>query len=114
MTTELEPGQAGITDEQVAASSPMVRALVVSRLELMWRACEPHILPEDDDLGPRKPDPRFVEAGIRITDRLIALYQLLKPAASEEEAETSTKDLVEAAVAAATELEARVRGPETG
>ena len=110
MTSELQPGSTGITDEQVAQSAPMVRALVVSRLELIWRACEPHILAEDDDLGPRKPDPRFVEAGVRVTDRLIALYGLLKPSVGEEEAETSTRDQVEAAVKAAQELEARVRG----
>jgi hypothetical protein len=80
---ELEAGVSGIGEEQVAASAPMVRAVVVQRLEQIWSACEPHILmsPEDLELG-RKPDPRFVEAGIRCNDRLIALYGLLKPVAA--------------------------------
>lgn len=75
----LVPGEAGINDEQVAEASPMVRALVVQRLEKIWRACEPYIIPPQDEELVRKPDPRFVEAGIRVTDRLIALYGLLKP-----------------------------------
>lgn len=75
---------AGIGDEQVADAAPLVRALVVERLEKMWRACEPFIEPEAG-----KPDPRFLEAGIRIQDRLVKLYRLeipLPPEAPEAEA----------------------------
>lgn len=74
VTVELQREGAGISEEHVSSSAPMVRALVVQRLEVMWRACEPHI---NRELG--KPDPRFVEAGIRITDRLAKLYRLDAP-----------------------------------
>ena len=78
--TQLVPGEAGIGEEQVSQSAPLVRALAVQRLEMIWAACEPHIrLSRDDlDMG-RKPDPRMVEAGIRVVDRLVGIYGLLKP-----------------------------------
>ena len=106
-TQGLVPGTAGIGDEQVAESAPMVRALVVSRLEMIWRACEPHILPPPPELGelPRRPDPRFVEAGIRVNDRLIALYGLLKPQQGAEEASTAPEESRE-------QVEAQVRALE--
>jgi hypothetical protein len=110
MEAEMVPGRAGISDEQVTQAAPMVRATVVQRLEMIWRACEPHIDPVPDELGPRKPDPRFVEAGIRVTDRLIALYGLLKPGTSEEEDHTTPTGQVEAAMDRLKELEARLRG----
>ena len=79
MSAELEPGKAGIDEKHVAESAPMVRALVVQRLEQVWRACEPHInvSQEDLDLGFRR-DPRYIEAGIRVLDRLASIYGLLK------------------------------------
>lgn len=77
--TELElPG--GIGDEQIGEAAPMVRALVVSRLETIWRTCQPHI---EGKLG--RPDPRFVEAGIRVLDRLIRLYRLDVPVAGKDD-----------------------------
>jgi len=78
--SEIVPGTARINEEQVAEAAPGVRALVVQRLEQVWRACEPHINPSQDDLdlGFRR-DPRYIEAGIRVLDRLTAIYGLLKP-----------------------------------
>lgn len=75
MTAELEAGKAGIDEEQVAESAPMVRALIVQRLEQVWRACDPHINPSKEDLdnGFRR-DPRYIEAGLRVLDRLAAIY----------------------------------------
>lgn len=109
MESELVPGRAGINDEQVAEAAPMVRAMVVQRLEMIWRACQPHIDPPPDELGPRKPDPRFVEAGIRVTDRLIALYGLLKPGTSAEEEPVAAQAQVEAAMEAVKLLESRLK-----
>jgi hypothetical protein len=112
----LIPGTHGIREEEVAESAPMVRALVVSRLEMMWRSCEPHIMPpppEDGEL-PRRPDPRFVEAGIRIVDRLTALYGLLKPQQAADEPAEQGPDAVEAAVRQVEALEARLKGPSAG
>jgi len=113
----LVPGTHGIGDEQVAESAPMVRALVVQRLEMIWRACEPHIMPPPPETEfdlPRKPDPRFVEAGIRVNDRLIALYGLLKTNPSLDKGEETTTVEVEQALKRVRELEERLRGPESG
>lgn len=111
--TDLIPGTAGISDDQVSEAAPMVRALVVSRLEKIWRACEPHILLPDPEPGepPRKPDPRFIEAGIRVNDRLIALYGLLKPQQAQDPEAGAGEDDVQAAIARAKALEARLRPP---
>lgn len=75
VTAELEAGKAGIDEEQVADSAPMVRALIVQRLEQVWRACEPHINPSPEVLesGFRR-DPRYIEAGLRVLDRLALIY----------------------------------------
>lgn len=102
---------AGINDEQVAASAPMVRALVVQRLEMMWRACEPRInLTQADVLAGRTVDPRFLESGIRITDRLVNLYQLTRPQHQMSEPDTATRvDQRELAKARISELETKVR-----
>jgi hypothetical protein len=111
----LVPGKHGIDDEQVAESAPMVRALVVSRLEMIWRACEPHIMPpppETEYDQPRKPDPRFVEAGIRVNDRLIALYGLLKTNPGLDKGEETTTVEVEQALSRVRALEERLRGPQ--
>lgn len=63
----------GIGEEEIAGSAPMVRALLVQRLEQVWATCEPHVT------GVVKPDPRFIEAGIRVLDRLERLYRLSAP-----------------------------------
>lgn len=72
--TQLEHGPTGIGEEQLQSAAPLVRSLVVQRLETIWRTCQPHI----DGTG-GKPDPRFVEAGIRVLDRLMRLYRLDAP-----------------------------------
>lgn len=72
------PAGPGISDENVATSIPYVRALVVQRLEQMWRTVDPHIQTQvNPDTGlVMRPDPRFLEAGIRILDRLSDLFRL--------------------------------------
>lgn len=70
----LDTTPTGIGEEQLADAAPLVRSLVVQRLETIWRTCQPHI----DGTGGR-PDPRFVEAGIRVLDRLMRLYRLDAP-----------------------------------
>jgi hypothetical protein len=72
--TQLEAAEGyGIGEEQVTGSAPMVRALLVQRLEQIWSTCAPHVN------GELKPDPRFIEAGIRVLDRLARLYRLDAP-----------------------------------
>ena len=105
--TQVSPFHAGIGEEELHSAAPLVRSLVVERLEKIWRTCEPHISGEAG-----KPDPRFVEAGIRVLDRLMRLYRLDAPAQAMEAPmeQASRVDLVEAALQA---LEARVAGPSS-
>jgi len=72
---EIMPVNAEVTEDDLVASQPRVRAMVLQRLELMWAACEPQIR----DFESSKPDPRFIEAGIRITDRSQKLFRLDSP-----------------------------------
>lgn len=114
--TQLVPGEAGIGEEQVAQSAPLVRALAVQRLEMIWAACEPHIrLTQDDiELG-RKPDPRFVEAGIRVVDRLINVYGLLKPQQGSLDSDTqSNEELLSIANERIVSIEQRLRDQDKG
>lgn len=105
MELELTP-EMGIGDEELSRSAPLVRALVVQRLELMWRTCEPFINAEAG-----KPDPRFIEAGIRVTDRLTRLYRLDAPVPGLNEPDSvsrvDSRELVRAQVG---QLEARMTG----
>lgn len=69
-----EPRQIG--EEEISEAAPKVRALVLERLELIWGQVEPHLHRDPDE----KPDVRFLEAGIRVLDRLSRLYRLDSPA----------------------------------
>jgi hypothetical protein len=71
----------GIGEEELADSAPWARALVLQRLEEVWQSCQPHM---NGDMG--KPDPRFIEAGIRVLDRIMRLYRLDAPQAAPPEA----------------------------
>jgi len=70
-----------LTDEDIANLAPHVRAEVLRRLERAWSACEPHLsVQRNPDTGlVMRPDVRFVEAGIRICDRLALLFRLSVP-----------------------------------
>jgi hypothetical protein len=95
----------GIGDQQVADAAPYVRALVVQRLEMLWRACEPHI----DGTG-GKPDPRYLETGVRVIDRLSRLYRLDAPEKSDLTAVTGSDVSLRAKVLKQIEdLESRVK-----
>lgn len=114
----LEPGPGrGISEENVTESAPFVRALVVSRLEQAWRACDPHIqVQRNPDTGLiMRPDPRFIEAGIRILDRLSDLYRLTKtgmpPAGVDQEDREALVGLAQLQIAA---MEDRLRETGTG
>ena len=71
--SDLQKPELGIGEDEVTGSAPFVRALLVQRLEKIWSQCEPHVD------GTVKPDPRFIEAGIRVLDRLARLYRLDQP-----------------------------------
>lgn len=95
-----------IREEDLATNQAVVRATVFARLEQIWQACEPYI---NGELG--KPDPRYLEAGIRTCDRLSKLYRLdaPQPSGGEEDGDTRV-DARELAIKAVAALEARIRG----
>jgi hypothetical protein len=97
----------GISDEDLGHQAAFVRALVVQRLEQIWATVAPHVNGQLAEEGLR-PDPRFVEAGIRVLDRLSRIYRLEAPMQSSQDA----GPVVDAAVLVSSqlrELEARVR-----
>jgi hypothetical protein len=102
---EITEAGTGIREEDVAASAPMVRALVIQRLEQIWSQCEPHVT------GAVKPDPRFIEAGIRVLDRLARLYRLeVQAAATGMPDENPVASAIDSARKQLAELEARAQG----
>lgn len=97
-----------ISEEQLADSANRVRYLVWERLERIWASCEPFL-----DSSGGKPDPRFIEAGIRTLDRLAKLYRLDNPAQKENLPDSQTAIGVREQVRAQVlELEARMRGTD--
>lgn len=99
---EIQDAGSGIREEDVAASAPLVRALLVQRLEQIWSQCEPHVT------GALKPDPRFIEAGIRVLDRLAKLYRLdIQAPPSGLPAADPVASAIDAARKQLSELEAR-------
>lgn len=100
-----------IDEEGLAQQAPVVRAEILRRLELLWTALAPHIsgLPDPDGIVYR-PDPRLVDAGLRVLRHLSVLYRLEAPRPSTPPIQaTTTEDLVQ--VTAQLEvLEARMSG----
>lgn len=105
MTGDLDLTGRGIGDTEIHDSAPLVRALLVQRLEKLWRTLEPYV---DGEL--HKPDPRFLEAGIRVLDRLERIYRLTQPVPQSQELQGDlipVAQLVQQDLAA---LEARMTG----
>jgi hypothetical protein len=103
--TSLDLSGRGIGDEQIHDSAPLVRALVVQRLEQIWTVCEPNIV---GTAG--KPDPRWAEAGIRVLDRLARLYRLDSPVPGADQPEGDLVPRADLVLAGLRELEARMSG----
>jgi hypothetical protein len=105
------PGPAPvIREDDLNDAAAEVRGVVAQRLETVWRTCEPHLGPRQNDDGSwSKPDPRFLEAGIRVLDRMMRLYRLDAPGVRlpEEVAGSDAVALVAEQLAA---LEERLRG----
>lgn len=98
-----EPRQIG--EEEISEAAPKVRALVLERLEMIWSQVQPHVdgtITREDG----RVDVRFLEAGIRVCDRLSRLYRLDQPATSAEK-ETSIIDSKALVLAQLAEIAAR-------
>lgn len=102
----IEASPRGIRDEDIHDAAPMVRALVVERLEQIWSTCSPHVTG-----GVPRPDPRFVEAGIRVLDRLMKLYRLEAPVPGADQPSGESISNSELVLAQLQELEARMSDP---
>lgn len=72
-------GPMRITDEDLVASAPAVRALLVARLEKMWAPVEAALEQSAAVGGAIPPDPRLLEIGLRIVRDEATLYRLAKP-----------------------------------
>lgn len=99
-------GPRQIGDEELADAAPRVRALVLERLEQVWATCAPHVDGTLARAGERV-DPRFVEAGIRVLDRLAKLYRLDSPQVTETRVD-SVVDPVALVEAQLAEISARM------
>lgn len=107
-TGPMETRDIAVYEDDITEAAPRVRAQTLMRLEQIWEACQPHIT---GDMG--KPDPRFIDAGIRCLDREIKLYRLDQPTVTASTAATPTQDAVRAALRAqVAELESRLPGKE--
>jgi hypothetical protein len=93
-----------LTDTEMASRRPELRAMALSRLEMLWRACEPHVTGVDAEGKPFYPDYRYVDLGMRIMDRQIRLLKVL--AADPVEAETVVDGRDPNAVKASRDLDA--------
>lgn len=104
------PQGAGISDEHLTQDAPYVRALVIARLEQAWRACEPHLMVQENPATGlvMRPDVRFVEAGIRIIDRLATLYRLHHPAKGSSEEHQGREAVAGRVLAQIEEMEAKM------
>lgn len=102
----IEASPRGIRDEDIHDAAPMVRALVVERLEQIWSTCSPHVTG-----GVPRPDPRFVEAGIRVLDRLMKLYRLEAPVPGADQPQGELISKSELVLAQLQELEQRMSDP---
>lgn len=107
----MSPLPPGISEEEVGRQAAIVRGLVVQRLEQIWRTVAPHVDGTVLEDGFR-PDPRFIEAGIRVLDRLSKLYRLDQPSRDTDSVDTITVDPAELVANQLRELETRVRGQE--
>lgn len=101
-----------IDDAKLNEDAPAIRAEVLRRLEDLWATLAPRItnVRDVDELGePVRLDPRFVEAGIRVLDRLMRLYRLDAPGVAAAEP-LSGSDVGDRVAAELLELEQRLAG----
>lgn len=105
---QLPAAAPSISEEQLVDASSQVRGVVASRLETIWGSCAPHLEPVQlEDGSWSKPDPRFLELAVRVTDRMMRLYRLDAPGRAVEVAETPV-DVREQILSHLAELEQRL------
>jgi hypothetical protein len=103
-----------VSEQHLTDNQERARGLVLFRLQQIWDVVEPHLNGKIQEEGLR-PDPRMVETGIRVLDRVTKLYRLLEPPAPPEPEDPSLAVSADrmAVEASLRELEARM-GAEHG
>lgn len=108
-----------ISDEDIVASAPRVRHLLISRLESLWEPVRVALLRdkgEGDSLAPI--DPRLLELGLRIVKEEAGIYGIAKPTrlpATEDEDEGMPAPVKRAAIMdRLEEIEDRLRNQQQG
>jgi hypothetical protein len=91
-------------EEELAQQAPLVRAQVAHYLIMTLHTCQPHM-----DGTAERVDVRFVEAGIRILDRLARLYRLDQPIPPAPDADARPVDAATIVANGLRELESRIR-----
>lgn len=78
-------GPLQITEDDLLASAPSVRALLIARYEALWKPVKVRL---DQDAGGEIPiDPRLLELGLRINKEIGLLYRLYRPPLTKPEDE---------------------------
>lgn len=109
---ELPAGSFEVTEDDLAAAQPKVRALLVQRYEELYARVNVRIAADADD-GGRPLDPRFLELGVRILKEIGSLYRLGRQVVLEAEDEdevASGVDRRNLVLAQLTQLEEKLTG----
>jgi hypothetical protein len=110
MTYELPSGAVPeINEEQLVASQPRVRALIVTRIEQLWQPIDRQLDMDRDGIRPA--DPRLLEIGRGLMKDLAVVYRLGRNLQPIEEEEDNLPIVDRAAMAEQklAEIEARLR-----
>lgn len=100
-----------LPSKELLERRPELRALMVARYEMLWRACEPHVTGKDAEGNPMFPDYRYVDLGARIVGQMVKVLEVLQPDPVEVDAVAAGRDPHAVKVSAdLLALEARMQG----
>lgn len=108
-----------INDEDLVASAPRVRHLLVSRLESLWEPVRVALLRDQGEGGSLAPiDPRLLEIGLRIVKEEAGIYGIARPGKApvqeDEDEQLPGPEKRAAIMDRLTEIEDRLRGAQQG
>jgi hypothetical protein len=111
---EAMPNHPSLDEDMLAEVAPYVRAEVFRRLERLWNALEPYVDGSKGEDGVvRRPDPRLMDAAVRVLWQLGRLARLDAPSRKPDEIPAAGPDVLEVVARSLAELEARM-GPGPG
>lgn len=65
-----------LTSKDLERQRPGNRAILASRMEMLWQACQPHISGEDPDGNEVIVDFRYLDLGLKVLKALVPLLEL--------------------------------------